>query len=447
MGKFITNAIETLSTKWDPHLQQGSFLRNVVTLSSGSAASNIILLATTPIISRFYLPEAFGVFSVFLSIFAIGSVFATLNLQVALPLPRRDGTAANLLLGSFAVLGLFTVLSILVVYMVGDFADRLPVYEQIRRYAVWLPAAFAGAGANVILYYWLLRRRDYASLAIVKIGQSSSMAAGQIVIGLFSGSALGLIVGHIFSQVLSALAFATKIFRNDRYVFRHVHMSRASKVLRCYRKFSWQYTPGIFVSTLTLMLPAIILTAMFGVAIAGLYAFTTRAIRGGLALIVQSVTRVAYMKSVDLRNAHKYEHLRYFYLKLCGRLAVIGIIPFATLFFWGEEIFSLVFGKNWSQAGVMATYLVPGLFSFMVFDQSLNIFVIMNEQYTKFIWELFRFILMGIVFLTGHLLRLEALTLILYLSLAQTVAYGVVFVLCIRIIRRSQDEQDRRVNA
>jgi len=431
---------------WKLYFQEGSFLRNVVTLSSGSVAGNIILLATIPVISRLYLPEAFGVFSVFLSIFTIASVFASMNLQVALPLPRRDGTAANLLMGSLVLLVFFTLLSILIVHVAENFVDRSAVYDQIKAYGAWLPVAIAGAGANVILYYWLLRRRDYSSLAIVKVGQSGSMAAGQILIGLVTGSALGLIGGHIFSQIIGALAFVVKIFRNDRHIFRQVRASRARKVTGCYQKFSLQYTPGIFVSTLTLMLPPIILTAMFGVAVAGLYAFTTRAIRGGLSLIVQSVTRVAYIRCVDLRNAHKYEQILNFYLKLCSRLSVIGIVPFAMLFFWGEEIFSLVFGENWSQAGVMAAYLVPGLFCFMVFDQSLNIFVIMNKQYTKFIWELLRFFLMCAVFAAGYFLGLETLTLILWLSVTQALGYGIVFVLCIRIIRKARDQRSIRTS-
>lgn len=439
----LASAFEALTTKCRGHFEEGSFLRSVATLSSGSAAGNVILLATTPVISRLYLPEAFGVFSVFLSIFSIASVFATLNFQVALPLPRRDGTAANLLVGSFGVLGLFTLLTVIVVHALDSFADRLTVYEQIKEYAAWLPIALAGAGANIILYYWLLRRRDYGSLAIIKVAQSSGMVVGQIAIGLINGSPLGLIVGHIFGQVLSAFAFAARIIKNDRHIFRHARISRASKILGCYREFSLQYTPGTLVSTLTLMLPVIILTAMFDVAVAGLYAFTTRALRGGLALIVQSVTRVAYIRGVELRNAYKYEQLLRFYLKLCSRLSVIGIIPFAILFLAGEEIFSFVFGKEWSQAGVMAAYLVPGLFSFMVFDHSLNIFVIMGKQYTKLIWELSRFILMGIVFVAGYFLKMDAMIVVFWLSVAQAATYGIVFALCIRIIRSARHQQDK----
>jgi O-antigen/teichoic acid export membrane protein len=115
------------------------------------------------------------------------------------------------------------------------------------------------------------------------------------------------------------------------------------------------------------------------------------------------------------------------------------------LFLWGEEIFALVFGDNWSEAGAMAAYLVPGLYSFMIFDQSLNIFVIMNEQYTKFVWEVFRFALLGLVVVAGYFFELEAMTLILYLSIAQTTAYCVVFLLCVRIIQRSRDSQEQGV--
>lgn len=443
MAKIVKNAVGVFATAFDRYFQHGSFLRNVATLSSGSAAGNVILLATTPIISRLYPPETFGVFSVFLSVFSIGSVFATLNLQLALPLPRRDGTAANLMVSSLAVLGVFTLVSAVIVQLTSGAHGSLPVIREMGPYAGWLPAAFLGAGLNVVLYYWLLRRRDYAVLAMVKVCQSGTMAAGQIVLGLLGSTAFGLIVGHILSQFIGALAFAWRIVRNDKQIFGRVTGVRVKRVFASYRDFSLKYTPGHFVSTLSLMLPPILLTAMFDVAVAGLYAFTTRAIRGGLALIVQSVTRVAYIRSVELRNSHDYVNLLSFYLKLCGRLAVIGIIPFSLLFFLGDDIFALVFGEDWRRAGVVATYLVPGLYGFLVLDHSLHIFVIMNMQYMKFLWELSRFVLMAVVFLIGKLWNLDAMTVILGLALAQAVGYFAVFVLCVRIIGRARTTNGR----
>jgi O-antigen/teichoic acid export membrane protein len=45
----------------------------------------------------------------------------------------------------------------------------------------------------------------------------------------------------------------------------------------------------------------------------------------------------------------------------------MGVIPFATLFFGGEYLFSIVFGSEWAEAGRLSKYL-----SFMIYFQLIS---------------------------------------------------------------------------
>ncbi|MEM8981965.1 MAG: oligosaccharide flippase family protein [Pseudomonadota bacterium] len=432
----MPSILEFLRTMQSRYFERGSFLRNVATLSSGSAAANVILLATSPLLTRLYPPDAFGVFSVFLSVFTIASVFCTLNFHVAIPLPRRDNTAANLVIGSFAVLAVFSAVSVVLLIYPVSVLETLGVLEQIHAYSKWLPLAIFSAGANVVLYYWLLRQKDYSGLAVIKVGQSSTMVGVQVALGLLSSSGFGLIVGHVVSQLAGAIAFAFRSRSKFGKIVRRTTAGRVTNALSRYREFSISYTPGYLISTLTLMLPPVFLSVLFGISSAGLYAFTTRSIRGGLSLIVQSVTRVAYVRSVELANERAYAALLQFYVKLCLRLFLLGLLPFSILLLFGPEIFALAFGEDWRDAGIIAAYMVPGLLAFMVFDHSLHVFLIADRQKLKLIWEGSRFLLMVAAFLIGYLRALDEHQVILLLSIGQALAYGAVFFMCLGIIQR-----------
>ncbi len=417
---------------------RGSFLRNVTTLSSGSAIGNVILLLSMPVISRIYEPDAFGVFSLFLSLFSIVSVFATLNLQVALPLPKREGTAINLAAASTCFLVFFSALLALSLVLFSVSGLQVSWIEQADSFLVWLPVAVLSAGLNVILYYLLLRRQRYGRLAAVKVGQSSTMAGSQVLLGLAVGTANGLVLGHILSQAVGAVAFFIAWMKECRQYLRMISLRRMRRVTGIYRDFISRYTPGYLVSTLSVTVPPIFFASNYSIAIAGGYAFANRSIRGGLSLIVQSVTRVAYIECVELEKKKEFVRLRQFFVKLCAQLTAIGAIPFSILFFFGENIFALVFGESWREAGRLSVMLVPSLYAFLVLDHSLQILVIMKRQTTKLLWELFRFGLICAVFAFGRILSLDATLVVLMLSLSHLLAYLVAFLYIVHLLNGAQ---------
>jgi O-antigen/teichoic acid export membrane protein len=67
-------------------------------------------------------------------------------------------------------------------------------------------------------------------------------------------------------------------------------------------------------------------------------------------------------------------------------LFILGILPFFVTIFWGQEIFSFVFSKEWESSGRIAAYLSPWLlFEFSGYPIS-NIFIIRKKlKYSFFL--------------------------------------------------------------
>ena len=85
---------------------QSRFSTDVITLVKGTTVSLLITFLASPVITRLYGPEAFGLAALFTSIISLISVVACLSYEPAIVLPKSDEEAAN-------VFGLCMLLSLI----------------------------------------------------------------------------------------------------------------------------------------------------------------------------------------------------------------------------------------------------------------------------------------------------------------------------------------------
>ena len=108
--------------KWNRDTPASSIFRNMAILSSGTIVGKVIGIFTVPIITRIYLPDHFGVLSIFTALVALLVPFGTLRYTMAIPLPKNDGLVANLVV----LCGLFLfIVSTLVFVIIGLLAPAV----------------------------------------------------------------------------------------------------------------------------------------------------------------------------------------------------------------------------------------------------------------------------------------------------------------------------------
>src|SRR5690606_4153532 len=84
--------------------------RGMTTLALGVAVARGIGIIAIPVLTRLYTPEDFGALSVFVAVIAILAPILSLRYVAALPLPRRNSTAANLFVLSMGLIGINTLI-------------------------------------------------------------------------------------------------------------------------------------------------------------------------------------------------------------------------------------------------------------------------------------------------------------------------------------------------
>lgn len=343
--------------EWKKRLKNHRFFCSVLTLASGTAVGQVILVLAMPILTRFYMPEDFGVLAVFSAFLGVGVVVSALRYELAIPLPRSERSGQQLV----AIALLLNALTALFVLIVVSFL-RQDIAEWVKSPALinylWLlPAGVVSAGAYKIFNYWAVRNKNFKDVAHTKFIQSIVIVSVQLSVGLSGSGALGLIAGQLVGQAVGVFRLS-----KDVALFSFLKKNKASflrfkALVKRYNRFPKYDAPASAIDTMSTQLPNVLLAAFFNPTVAGYYLLTERALALPMSLVGQAVGQVFYS---DCREA-----LRSRSLERTSKLIVINLIMLITLpviliFFFGSDLFPLVFGARWYEAGSYAEWMILG---------------------------------------------------------------------------------------
>src|SRR5690606_9512079 len=128
-----------LSTVIRRILPRSKYARNVATLISGSAVAQAIPVAISPILTRIYTPEEFGIFATYLGIAAIASVLVTGRYELAIMLPERDEDAIQVAALSLLLTFVVSLFLLVVAIVFSEQIAHMLGSPAIRPWLYWVP--------------------------------------------------------------------------------------------------------------------------------------------------------------------------------------------------------------------------------------------------------------------------------------------------------------------
>ncbi len=75
---------------------KSEFSKNTLTLMIGSALAQVIPIIISPILTRVYTPEEFGIFALYITFISIGASLVTAKYETAILLPKKEENAKYL---------------------------------------------------------------------------------------------------------------------------------------------------------------------------------------------------------------------------------------------------------------------------------------------------------------------------------------------------------------
>jgi len=114
---------------------KSEFSRNVLTLMTGTTVSQAIPIAISPILTRIYTPDDFGVLALFFAITSIFGYIATARYDMAVMLPEEDDDALNIVILGFILSSIISFILFIFVYL---FNHQICVLLNNFSIAPWL---------------------------------------------------------------------------------------------------------------------------------------------------------------------------------------------------------------------------------------------------------------------------------------------------------------------
>lgn len=407
------------------------FGKDVGKLVSGTVIAQVVAICLTPIITRIFSPEIYGVASVFFSIVTIITVFSCLRYELAILLPEDDKDAGALFLTCLLILICVSLVCIPVLFLFGDLIAELLGNAAVKNYLFLIPIAVFIDGLYIALRYWNTRRKRFGTQATTQALQSVSsngLKLGFGAVGLVNpGSLIG---GQIIGHGLGMLIILVQVIRCDFALIRSsISWENIRVQMVKYKKFPMYNIWGAFLNTISWQIPVFMLTAFFSSTVTGLYALGMTMVQLPMGLIGSSISQVFLQRASIAKHNNTLSDLA---RDTCSVLVILSVLPFALLSILGGDIFGIFFGPEWAEAGVYVQIL--GLWAMVWFVTSplTPIAIIAEKQEINLIYNIIILITRFASLLIGGIYGSVYLALFLFM-VSGVIVYAGIGYLCVVI--------------
>ena len=341
-----------------------SFLKNVTTLASGTATAQLINILSIPILSRLFAPNDFGTQAVYLATTTILLAVYTGGYEHAV-VAEKNGSDAWLLVRTLSIFGCAVALPTSAVVLLLSRVGHIPWFSsswQVMLAACWGTAILA---VYQLFYFWLNRNARYRELSrsrLISAAGVNAACASTWFLGIRNG--WGLILGHVAGSLMSAV-YLGLVSRRVACNLAERHPTATSRtLLRRYSVYPKYLVFSSFLDRTSRQLHIFMISAFWGNAAAGHIGMYRRAAGLPSSLIGSAVGDVFRQRAAAaFRDTGECTQL---FKRIYKTMALIAFPPALALVIAGPDLFAIVLGQEWREAGVYGRILAPMFFLSLV---------------------------------------------------------------------------------
>lgn len=355
-------------------IKQSKYAKGLILLLSGTVVSQFVTFIFTPIISRLFLPEQIGVFTLILSVVNMFGTIICARYDMVI-ISAKDEDDVYSLISLSIVIGIILSFFITIGFLIYTFFNT-EIRELIGIQGIVIfPILLTYTAMNILTAY-NNRHNEYSIISQVNILRATVQGVLQSISGLLGFGALSLAVSHLLSNLAGARLQAHRLIKSNYSLF----SSDKEKVVNVLKKYGNQplfSVPAIFFNSASYSLLPFFINHLFGAREVGLYSISFRLLGIPLALISTNVSKVFFQ-----RASHEYNTSKDFskiYLKTAIFLLIVALPVSGLLYFLGEHVITIIFGSNWISAGKYIKVLAP-MYGIRLIVSALSVSMIISEK-------------------------------------------------------------------
>lgn len=400
-------------------IHNSSLVKNTLKLSASNVVLMFLPLIVTPILSRLYTPEEYGVWGVFSGVLFILNSFIFLSYENTIVKSNDDEEIPCLLMLCLGISFTVSLLASLVFW-----AGKLLYILFFLKYptVLYLFFALTSSACFTLLICLSNRYKRYAAMSIANTANGFLQASIRILWGLFPLIGLGLIIGNIVAHIFaSLLLFILIVPILKKIPWKFVSINNMKKSALTYRKFPLYDAPARLIEFTVGNIVIIILSFYYRENEIGCFSMVMQFILLPITVIGSAMGNVYYRELSE--HTGNQSDVKAITQKANKISYYLSILPLLFLSLGGDKLLVLFLGEKWEGTGIMALcmaiYSVPVIIS----EPLLPIFRALDIQEIRF-----RFNVINLIITVGALIISSIVFDSIYISL-------VVYSLCYAIVR------------
>ena len=398
------------------------FRSDVLKMVTGSSLARIITILITPLITRIYSPAAYGLFGIFSSIITILSVLACLRYDITIVLPETDREAKNLFGVSVSFSFLIALLSFPILMINREWISTFLNTPEIGQYIWVIPIVILLNGFFSSFNYWNTRKKKFGVISITVFVRSLITSLAQLTAGYIGYMMAGsLIYASVFGLSVGVLTYFVMFGLEDILsLLRSLDFQEMIMGIQRYKRFPQFDLWARLLNSISWQLPSLLLSSYFSTDIVGYYTLGMNLIRVPMSMIGTSIGQVFLQRAASAKNEG---NLKVLVERIFRKLVRYSLIPALILTFIGKDLFIIVFGIEWSEAGVFVQLLSVWTFFWFISSPLSSLFRVLEKQRMSLLINIGILLTRILSIIAGGVFRNARLSLLLF-SITGIVLYG-----------------------
>lgn len=406
-----------------------NIFHNILKLATGEGVGRIIGFIVAPVITRIYSPGDMGVLSVYVSLIAIISPFASLKYSLAIPLNRNMVATANIVATCLMILIASSFIMALTFGIFGKSLLTAFSMQEITNYWYLIPIGLLFTGFYDILSQYALRTKSFSALAKSSVIQKVTGSLIKIALGFLGMKPMGLLIGDLLTKT-GGITVLMKNFWHDIVI--NIKSITRKKVCYCLIRYSdfpkYRVASQLFLA-MAGNIPILFFAWQYDADTTGKIGLARTMLSIPVTFLGYSVGKAFFGEIAEL-GIRRGKEIFNITKSVIKKLFFLSFIPFSLIIIFGPTIFQVVFGAEWYEAGIYARlFSIFLVFQFVYSPIGEGVFNVFEKQSLVMTLETTRLLLVILTLFISYHFSFSVKETILIYSVGLAIQY-VASVLC-----------------